>query len=84
MKTSGAPWPLHLISIITLKRCPYLRTYLLEVIEAAWSTKTTLDEWKSAITILKHKRGAANDPQSFRPITLQCVFLKSLHLFDKK
>ena len=76
MKTSGAPCPLDQISIITLKRCPYLRTYLLEVIKAAWSAKTTPDEWKSAITILKHKKGAANDPQNFRPITLQCVFLK--------
>ena len=57
MKTSGAPCPLDQISIITLKRCPYLRTYLLEVIKAAWSAKTTPDEWKSAITILKHKKG---------------------------
>ena len=71
MKTSGAPCPLDQISIITLNRCPYLRTYLLEVIKAAWSAKTTPDEWKSAITILKQKKGAANDPQNFRPITLQ-------------
>ena len=51
MKTSAAPCSLDQISIITLKRCPYLRTYLLEVIKTAWSTKVAPDEWKKAITI---------------------------------
>ena len=76
MKTASAPCPLDQISIITLKRCPYLRTYLLEIIKTAWSNKVTPEEWKKAITILIHKKGSADDPQNFRPITLQCVFLK--------
>ena len=34
MKTSGSPCPLDQISIISFKRCPYLRTYLTELIQA--------------------------------------------------
>jgi hypothetical protein len=34
MKTSGSPCPLDQIYIINFKRCPYLRTYLTELIQA--------------------------------------------------
>jgi hypothetical protein len=34
MKASGSPCPLDQISVICFKRCPYLRTYLTELIRA--------------------------------------------------
>ena len=36
MKASGSPCPLDQTSIICFKRCPYLRTYLTELIRAVW------------------------------------------------
>ncbi|CAB3996693.1 Hypothetical predicted protein [Paramuricea clavata] len=76
MKTSGSPSPLDQISIICFKRCPYLRTYLVELIQAVWLSGTVPDEWKKACTILIHKKGDTNLPENFRPITLQSVPLK--------
>ena len=38
MKPSGSPCPLDQISVISLKRCPYLRTYLTEIIQTSWSS----------------------------------------------
>jgi hypothetical protein len=52
MKLSGSPCPLYQISVICLKRCPYLRTYLTEIIQAAWSSGCVPSEWKNACTIL--------------------------------
>ena len=51
MKTSGSPCPLDQISIISFKRCPYLRTYLAELIQAVWLSGSIPDEWKKACTI---------------------------------
>ena len=76
MKTSGSPSPLDQISIICFKRCPYLRTYLAELIQAVWLSGTVPDEWKKACTILIHKTDDPNLPENFRPITLQSVPLK--------
>ncbi|CAB4036416.1 Hypothetical predicted protein [Paramuricea clavata] len=76
MKTSGSPCPLDQISIISFKRCPYLRTYLTELIQAVWLSGSVPDEWKKACTILIHKKNDANLPENFRPITLQSVPLK--------
>ena len=76
MKTSGSPCPLDQISIISFKRCPYLRTYLKELIQAVWLSGSVPDEWKKACTILIHKKNDANLPENFRPITLQSVPLK--------
>ena len=76
MKASGSPCPLDQLSIICFKRCPFLRTYLSEIIRTAWSTGTVPSEWKRACTILIHKKENANDPANFRPITLQSVPLK--------
>ena len=56
MNPSGSPCPLDQISVICLKRCPYLRTYLTEIIHAAWSSGTVPSEWKKACTILIHKK----------------------------
>ena len=76
MKASGSPCPLDQLSIICFKRCPFLRTYLSQIIRTAWVTQTVPSEWKKACTILIHKKGNTNDPANFRPITLQSVPLK--------
>ena len=76
MKPSGSPCPLDQISVICLKRCPYFRTYLTEIIHAAWSSGTVPSEWKKACTILIHKKEETENPANFRPITLQSVPLK--------
>ena len=76
MKASGSPCPLDQLSIICFKRCPYLRTYLTELIRVVWLSGTIPSEWKRACTILIHKKGEANDPSNFRPITLESIPLK--------
>ena len=73
MKPSGSPCPLDQISVICLKRCPYLRTYLTEIIHAAWSSGTVPSECKKACTILIHKKEETDNPANFRPITPQSV-----------
>ena len=76
MKASGSPCPLDQISIICFKRCPYLRSYLTDVIRNVWISGIVPTEWKKAATILIHKKGDSNDPSNFRPITLESVPLK--------
>ena len=77
MKASGSPCPLDQLSIICFKRCPFLRTYLSEIIRTAWSAGSVPNEWKRVCTILIHKKENANDPANFRPIALQSVTLKA-------
>ena len=76
MKPSGSPCPLDQISIICFKRCPYLRSYLTDIIHAAWSSGVVPSEWKKACTILIHKKGETDDPANFQPITLESIPLK--------
>jgi len=76
MKSSGSPCPLDQISIICFKRCPYLRTYLTDIISNVWSSGSVPSEWKKACTILIHKKGETNNPANFRPITLESIPLK--------
>ena len=76
MKSSGSPCPLDQLSIICFKRCPYLRTYLSELIQEIWLSGTVPNEWKKACTILIHKKGNTDDPSNFRPITLESIPLK--------
>ncbi|CAB4016886.1 Hypothetical predicted protein, partial [Paramuricea clavata] len=76
MKSSGSPCPLDQLSIISFKHCPYLRTYLIELIHDIWLSGTVPTEWKRACTILIHKKGNNNDPSNFRPITLESIPLK--------
>ena len=51
MKASGSPSPLDQISIICFKRCPYLRTYLTELIRSVWLSGSISSEWKKACTL---------------------------------
>ena len=76
MKSSGSPCPLDQISIISFKRCPYLRSYITEIIKVVWSSGTLPNDWKKACTVLAHKKGDSNDPGNFRPITLESIPLK--------
>ena len=76
MKTSGPPCPLDQISIICFKRCPYLRSYLTELIQAVWLSGNIPEEWKKACTILIHKKDNSDSPSNSRPITLQTIPLK--------
>ena len=76
MKASGSSCPLDQLSIISFKRCPYLRTYITELIRAVWLSGVVPTEWKKACTILIHKKGKANDPSNYRPITLESIPLK--------
>ena len=59
MKASGSPCPLDQLSIISFKCCPFLRTYLADLIHAVsvWLSGTIHSEWKKACTILIHKKG---------------------------
>ena len=76
MKAGKSPCPLDQISVIVLKRCPYLRTYLGAIFQKVWLTKQISCAWKAATTILIHKNRVASDPGNFRPITLQPICLK--------
>ena len=76
IKSSGSPCPLDKISIICFKRCPYLRTFLTEIIRIVWESGRVPSEWKKACTVLVHKKGTSDDPANFRPITLESVPLK--------
>ena len=76
MKSSGSPCPHDQMSIIILKRCPYVRTVLHRIIKYCWSHQKFPEEWRYAFTILLYKRESNKDPANFRPITLQPVFAK--------
>ena len=54
----------------------YLRSYITEIIRVIWISGNIPHEWKSACTILIHKKGETSNPANFRPITLESVPLK--------
>ena len=76
MKSSGSACPLDQFSIFSLKHSAYLRTYLTAIIQYVWKSGQIPDVWKKAVTILIHKKDSPDNPQNFRPITLQSVPLK--------
>ena len=78
MKSSGCPCPIDQISIITFKRCPYLRTYITLLISEILEKKRIPDIWRKAVTVLIYKKGDTSDPANFRPITLENICLKIL------
>ena len=67
---------LLLFSVIPLKKSAYLRSYLTEIIQTVWKSGQIPDTWRKAASILIHKKESTDDPQNFRPITLQSVPLK--------
>ena len=76
MKSGASPCPLDQISVIPLKKCPYLRTFLWRIISSAWTRAEFPKAWKQGITILAYKKGFGTDPVNFHPITLQPVISK--------
>ena len=76
MKSSSSPGPIDKISVICFKRCPYLRSFLTDLIRLIWLSGHVPLEWEKACTILIHKKGDTEDPSNFRPFSLQSVPLK--------
>ena len=76
MKASTSPCPLDKISLIRFTRCPYLRSFLTEIIRVIWLSGRVPQEWKKAATILIHRKGSTDDLAYFRPIILEPVPLK--------
>ena len=76
VKSSGSSCPLDQISVIPFKHCPYLRSYITELISVVGRQGSVPHEWKRAVTILLHKKGDTSDPANFRQITLESIPLK--------
>ena len=76
MKTGSSACPLDQLSIIPFKKSAYLRSYLATIIQTVWKSGQIPDTWRKAASILIHKKESTDDPQNFRPITLQSVPLK--------
>ena len=76
MKASSSPCPLDNISIVPVKRCPFLRSYITAVIHIVWLSGEIPTDWKKACTVLAHKKGDTSNPANFRPITLESIPLK--------
>ena len=78
MKSEASPCPLDQISVVTLKKCPYLRKFLWRIISSAWTRAEFPKAWKQGLTILAYEKGFDTDPANFRPITMQPVMSKTL------
>ena len=77
MKSSASLSPLDQISVIAFKKCPILRSHLTKIIQLAWKIRTFPKAWKSSVIVLAYKKGDPNEPENFRPITLQPVSSKT-------
>ena len=76
MKSSTLPCPLDQVSVIAFKKCPILRSHPTKIIQSAWKIRTFPKSWKSGITVLAYNKGDPNEPETFRPITLQPILSK--------
>ena len=76
MKDGAAAYLLDQVSVLTLKKCPYLRTHMMRLIQKLWKGQNIPCIWKKAITILIYSSDNPLSPKNFRPITLENVFLK--------
>ena len=76
MKFSTPPCLLDQVCVIAFKKCPILRSHLTKIIQLAWKARTFPKLWKSGVTVLAYKKGDPNEPEHFRPITLQPVLSK--------
>ena len=76
MKSSEPPCPVDQISIICLKWCPYLISFILNICTEVLRRNTLPTQWTKAATILIHAKGDPSLLENFRPITLEPVGLK--------
>ena len=76
MRSAASPCPADQISVIVLKNCPIIRTALWKIISHCWTAKYFPRVWKNGVTVLAYKKGELNNPENFRPITLQPVMSK--------
>ena len=75
-KASGSPCLHEQISIIILKRCPILQTYIHKIITHCWTHRMFPRCWKYAFTIFIYKKKSNTEPPNFHPITLQPLLAK--------
>ena len=75
MKAGATACPFDQISVLTLKKRPCLRTYLMCLIQKLWKGQTCRLFGKRQF-ILIYKSNDPSNPKNFRPITLENVFLK--------
>ncbi len=80
-RTGSSACPLDQISVISLKRCPILRTILHNIIANCWQSQYTPKAWRVGVTILIYKKGDPSKVDNFRPITLQSVPYKIFSSF---
>ena len=78
MKASSSPYPFDQISVLVLKKCPIVRTYVWKLLEHCWEKSLVPELWKKGLTALAYKKGLADDPANFWPITLEPVIAKVL------
>ena len=78
MKASSSPCPFVQISVLVLKKCPIVRTYVWKLLEHCWEKSLILEFWKKGLTVLAYKKGQAEDPANFQPITSEPVIAKAL------
>ena len=74
--TVKSPCPHNQMSIIILKRCPILRTFIHKIMSHCWRERIFPSCWKQAFTILIHKKGSNMESSNFRPITFQSIFVE--------
>ena len=67
-----------LLSVICFKRCPFLRTYLTELICTVWLSGTVPTEWKRYVHVLYSFKNKAKQAihLTYQPITLESIPLK--------
>ena len=65
MRTSASPCPFDQVSVIVLKKCPFLRTILWRILKRSWETKSIISQWKASLTVF------ATDQFITRPIEVQ-------------
>ena len=76
MRSGALPCPSDQVSVIILKKCPIVRTMLWKIISHCWLNKHFPNVWKRRVTVLAYKKGDTDNPENFRPITLQPVMSK--------
>jgi len=80
-RAGSSACPLDQISVLSLKKCPILRTILHNIITCCWQSQYTPEAWRVGVTILLYKKGDPTLVENFRPITLQSVPYKIFSSF---